>query len=149
MKQHIYILLGLICANAALATANLSVTHKLTPLEDEWLYVRASEASTLFISEHNKGNEVTCAVIEKDGRQFFTETSATGTRSFEIDRIEKNELAYEIYYKGDDFADKTLIYPFRDVDETWVIIHFTPGSENPVHFITLASNKASIPYLNE
>ena len=125
------------------------MTHTLTPLKDEWLYVRASEASTLFISEHNKGKEVTCAIVEEGGQLYFTEKSAEGTRSFEIDRIEKDDHTYEIFYQGDDFAEKTLIYPFRDVDETWVIIHFTPEAENPVHFITLASNKDHIPYLNE
>lgn len=140
---------GLLWSQTIFATPAIDLTHTLSPIENEWLYVRASEASTLFISESDKGKETTCAVIEKDGRRYFTEKSAKETRSFEIKRIEKDDRTYNLYYTGNDFAERTVIYPFRDVDETWVVIHFVPGSENPVHFITHASNKSSIPYLNE
>ena len=148
MKAASY-LTGLLIAATAIAMPPLEQSHTLDPLKGEWLYVRASEASTLFLSEHSRGQETTCAIVEKDGELYFTETAPSGTRSFAIERIEQQDRSYTLRYKGHSFAEKTIIYPFRDVDETWVLIHFVAASENPVHFITLASNRANIPYLNE
>jgi len=141
--------LSVFVASGAFATPPLEETHTLSPIEGEWLYVRASEASTLFISESQKGKETTFSVREDTGRFYFTEMSQGNERSFEIDRIEKDDRTYNLHYTGDEFAERTMIYPYRDVDEAWVLIHFTTEEENPVHFITRSSNKESIPYLNE
>lgn len=141
--------IALLLASSTSATPSLELTHTLSPIEQEWLYVRASEASTLFISESEKGNETTYEIVEKGDRRFFRESNKDTTRSYEIDRIEKENRDYIIHYKDDGFAERTLIYPFRDVDEAWVLIHYMPQAENPVHFVTHASNKSNIPYLNE
>lgn len=128
----------------------LSSTHTYSPLEGEWIYARASEASTLFIETKDKGME-TFFHIQKDNKSSRLVEKKQGEmlNSYPIKSVNMNGLDIEIAYDQEDNVPlKTLIYPYRDIDNTWVIIHYREG-ENDVHFITPSKFLASIDYLDE
>lgn len=152
MRRKNYIIVLLFVVFSLASKADLSQTHTASPLEGAWLYVRASEASTLFIEEHNKGKERFYS-IENDelGNSWFSEYSLDTKYSYRIKELTRNELDILIHYHAEDYPapQRTLIYPFRDVDDTWVVIHFYEGRENVMRFSTLAEKLDEIEYLNE
>ena len=148
MKSIVSILI-LTLGCSIIKAEDLSRTHTYSPLEGEWVYARASEASTLFIETQYKGKETFFHINDTNDGLYLIEQRPEASMSYPIDKIERKGLDIEISYKeGANAPEKTLIYPYRDIDNAWVIIHYTPG-ENGVHFITPSKYLSSIEYLNE
>ncbi|WOO40236.1 hypothetical protein [Rubellicoccus peritrichatus] len=152
MISKTFIVTSLLLTFTHISHADLSKTHTASPLEDKWVYVRASEASTLFIEKHLKGKERFFS-IENDinGQHWFNELSNDTKFSFRIKEVSRNEMDVLIHYYAADYPvpQRTLIYPFRDVDDTWVVIHFYDNRENVMRFTTLAEKLGEIEYLSE
>ena len=68
----------------------------------------------------------------------------------EVKSISRNAMDITILYEANpEQIERTLIYPYRDIDQTWVLIHYKTQGENEMYFITPQQNWASIAYLNE
>lgn len=148
MRRFIYV--SILLTFSHYCFAELSLTHTLSPLKGEWVYVRASEASTLFIETKNKANETFFEIVEIGNQPFFKEYSKNFSKKLPIADIKKSGNEIEIFYQEHSIAPaKTLIYPYRDIPEAWVIIHFNKGEENKVHFITSSKNLPKIEYYDE
>ena len=106
----------------------------------DWAYARASEASTLFLNESFAKAPPTVSIVEVAPAVFELRDfdGRTETR-YAVSAIEKDrdELIFRMRPKGAAGAAETVFtfYPFRDIDDTWVVIQAIPGrAEKPVRW---------------
>lgn len=133
------------------AQNNLAQSHSLSPLEGQWLYVRVSEASTLFIEKAHKGKETTFTIQTHDNQPIsFNETQGANQTQYNIKGVErKGDDIHITYEPAENNPTKTLLYPFRDVDNTWAVIHYYTNRSNQLYFAAPASVLEGIDYIDE
>ena len=126
----------------------------------KYVYTRASEASTLFIETKFRGREPHFELSESPTagdsgatpqkwiwKEFDGSKSTTWTA--ELRKISGADRHFLLTDK-EGREHKVLVYPFRDIEQTWVVIHYFPDrDENPIFFATPFSRLPEIEYLDE
>lgn len=126
----------------------------------KYVYTRASEASTLFIETRFRGREPHFILSKSDPdgtsrttpqkwtwKEFDGAKSTTWTA--ELVKISGADRHFLLTDK-EGREHKVLVYPFRDIEQTWVVIHYFPDrEENPIFFATPFSRLPEIEYLDE
>jgi len=126
---------------------------ELVDLQEPWLFVRASEASTLFMDENFKeAAPFGHLALLSSGVKLWTEFDGRKTEFWIVLSSEKREkqwtLELQPLAKPKADPERLVIYPYWDIDQCLVMIRFVPGAaENPVHFATPYEFKDSLPYL--
>ena len=144
----------LLMGTASLAFAkNPHPVPTLDNLIKPWIFVRASEASTLFIDENFKSREPYghLILLEKDSF-LWLEYSGTQTQLWQVTKSTRDEKQLTLLLQPfEDPAAKPsrlVIYPYWDIDHCLVMIRFDPeAEENPVRFATPYELKTTLPYL--
>ena len=124
---------------------------RLTHLIQPWAFVRASEASTLFIDEAFKGRAPYGHLIVLDaGKYQWLEFDGKATTIWKVREIKEGEADLQFSLKpvteGGE-PGRLLVYSYRDIDDCLVMIRFAEGAkENPVRFTTPYSGLKNLPY---
>ena len=106
----------------------------------DWAYARASEASTLFLNRSLAKTPPNLSIVEVAPAAFELRDFDGRTQSlYVVSAVEKvrDELIFRLRPKGIEGAAETVFtfYPFRDIDDTWVVIQAIPGrEEKPVRW---------------
>ena len=142
-----------LCALASLAApafaANPLGVPDLEDLVQPWLFVRASEASTLFIDEAFKDSEPYGLLLKKgeDGHAWL-EFDGEKTTVWQVDGTERNEKQLTLSLTRENRTSKLVVYPYWDIDHCLIMIRFEPDAEeNPVRFATPYHFMKELPYL--
>lgn len=120
-----------------ISTAGL---EHIAAFKRDWAYARASEASTLFINQSVAKERPYLRIREaEDGCLQFESFDGRERSVYAVREIVKrrDELVFELSAIGGASLDDTIFtfYPYRDIDDTWVVIHAIPGrDEKPIHF---------------
>lgn len=141
-----------------LATGTLSAKSplpvpKLEDLIQPWIFVRASEASILFIDEDFKGIEPYGHLAKsKSGSHIWLEHDGKQTQFWNVLSSAREAKQFVLILQPLDQPDaptsRLVIYPYWDIDHCLVFIRFDPSQEeNPVRFATPYSFKNDLPYL--
>ena len=127
---------------------------ELKELIQPWLFVRASEASTLFIDESFRGREpYGHLTVVREGKYQWLEFDGKQTTLWDVVEVARDarQLTLQLTSTvgGQETKDARLvIYPYWDIDNCLVMIRFDDGAEeNPVRFSTPYSFKRELPYL--
>ncbi len=138
---------------AAVAPKPLAVPQ-IKDLIQPWIFVRASEASTLFIDETLKGREPYGHLIVLDESRYqWLEFDGVSTALWNVTCIERDERQMTVHLQSivanpEAKPSRLVVYPYWDIDDCLVMIRFDPGAEeNPVRFSTPYSFKGNLPYL--
>ncbi|MEM0896488.1 MAG: hypothetical protein AAGJ79_06345 [Verrucomicrobiota bacterium] len=127
---------------------------ELNDLIEPWIFVRASEASTLFIDEAFEGREPYGHLVVRGEKDFqWLEFDGSVTRLWNVSafvRDEKQLTLTLIPVAGDGATEPSqlVVYPYWDIDDCLIMIRFDPGAEeNPVRFSTPYAFKHQLPFL--
>lgn len=138
--------------SAALGKEPLPVPE-LEDLRHPWLFVRASEASTLFIDKNFKNREAYGNLLElSDGVKLWAESDGVVTELWQVISSEKDDkqLTLQLQPLANPTAEpsRLVVFPYWDIDHCLVMIRFVPDAdENPVRFATPYHFKDELPYL--
>ena len=145
--------LALLASTALALAKNPYPVPTLNDLIKPWIFVRASEASTLFIDENFKDREPYghLVLFGKDSH-LWLEYDGTRTQLWRVTKEIRDEkqltLTLRPFENPEAKLSKLLIYPYWDIDHCLVMIRFDPeAEENPVRFSTPYEFKTTLPYL--
>lgn len=129
--------------------ANPLDVPELKDLVQPWLFVRASEASTLFIDEAFEGSEPYGLLLQKEGGgHAWLEFDGESSLMWSVDSSEKSEKQLTLQLSRGEKTSKLVVYPYWDIDHCLIMIRFEPDEEeNPVRFATPYQFKDELPYL--
>lgn len=140
--------------SAQSATPKPLPVPKLQDLIQPWIFVRASEASTLFIDESFKDREpYGHLVVLGEKRTQWLEFDGKETTLWDVTGATRNEKELTLRLvptagETEKKPSRLVIYPYWDIDHCLVMIRFDPGAEeNPVRFSTPYSLKDDLPHL--
>ena len=118
----------------------------------DWAYARASEASTLFLNRSLAKAPPSLSIVEVAPAAFelsdFDGRTLTRYTVIAVEKV-RDELIFRLRRKGGAGAAEATFtfYPFRDIDDTYVVIQAIPGlEEKPVRWAiprTTSTNAAS------
>ncbi|WP_421724533.1 hypothetical protein [Bauldia sp.] len=121
-------------------TSSTQGIEHLAGLSREWAYARASEASTLFLNRSLASSPPFMRITEKPG-PCLTLFSYDGHAydEYTIRRVERSGEERTLFLENPKWQDANtitfVIYPYLDIDDTWVVIQDIPGlEEKPVRF---------------
>lgn len=150
-------LLGLLAFSRLSAQAIIPEPLPVPTLRDliePWIFVRASEASTLFIDDNLKNREPYGHLLVADNNQYhWLEFDGTRTELWKVSGIDRSEKQLTLHLTPingheDGRASRLVIYPYWDIDNCLVMIRFDPDAEeNPVRFSTPYGLKSTLPHL--
>ncbi len=141
--------IGFLASLFAKEAAPLGVP-KVSDLVQPWLFVRASEASTLFIDESYEGREpYGHLTLSKTGEpESWLEYDGAATAVWKVGEVTRTDQQLELELFGSSSKSKLVVYPFWDIDDCLIMIRFDEGQEeNPVRFSTPYYYKDTLPYL--
>ena len=126
----------------------------LKDLIEPWIFVRASEASTLFIDDSLKNREpYGHLLVGEDNRYQWLEFDGKRTKRWKVAGTDRNEKQLTLHLTPieepvNGGTSRLVIYPYWDIDNCLVMIRFDPGAEeNPVRFSTPYGFKSTLPHL--
>ncbi|MEM9282381.1 MAG: hypothetical protein AAGA96_11170 [Verrucomicrobiota bacterium] len=149
MRSFLIRLSILIGLTSPLFGANPLDVPDLDDLIQPWLFVRASEASTLFIDEAFEGSEPYGLLMKKeDGGHVWLEFDGENSAMWTVESFEKGEKQLTLQLSQGASTSKLVVYPYWDIDHCLIMIRFVQDAEeNPVRFATPYQFKDSLPYL--
>ncbi len=113
---------------------------RLAEFGRDWAFARASEASTLFINQSIAAAPPFMRIQEPHTGCFKLESFDGRTRTvYDIDRVEtrNDEIILHLSAQAGSTHDGAVftLYPYWDIDDTWVVIQDIPGlEEKPISF---------------
>ncbi len=126
---------------------------KLDDLIQPWVFVRASEASTLFIDDQFRGREPYGHLLAIGNDRFqWLEFDGSATTVWDVTEIHRSEKQLTLHLSAtatdrEKKPSRLVVYPYWDIDHCLVMIRFVPGAEeNPVRFCTPYAFKDNLPY---
>ena len=106
----------------------------------DWAFARASEASTLFINQSIAAAPPFMRIKEPKPGCFTLESFDGRNRTvYDVDRVEtrNDEIILHLSAQSGAAHDGAVftLYPYWDIDDTWVVIQDIPGlEEKPIRF---------------
>ena len=112
----------------------------ITTFTRDWAFARASEASTLFVNQSFAKKRPYLRIREAaQGCLQFENFDGREKSVYAVREIvrRRDELVFRLAATDNSSQDDTVFtfYPYRDIDDTWVVIQALPGQdEKPIHF---------------